>query len=232
MWRTGLRVSKVLELEWRGPDYPGDAATLLVGRSKTRKARTVSMRREFVQLFTSWPANRSPRDKVVDISIWMLGAGFTVRKLCRLRRQRGRSAPSTSGSHVPSLCSRARGFSGGLCGIAVAVCPRYRCGGGLYGRVRWVAGAGRVVLFYLETGRIYAGFEHFDHGNMLALRGSGISCVLNGDPVDGVTAPVGTVFRFPVLGAACALGAVGAGGYGDEVLGFSQVVGVEFFLLG
>lgn len=34
------------------------------------------MRRELVQLFTSWPANRSPRDKVVDISIWMLDLPF------------------------------------------------------------------------------------------------------------------------------------------------------------
>lgn len=32
IWRTGLRVSEVLELEWRDLDYTGDAATLLVGR--------------------------------------------------------------------------------------------------------------------------------------------------------------------------------------------------------
>ena len=65
MWRTGLRVSEVLELEWRDLDYLGDPATLLVRRSKTRKARTVRLHPDLVQLFTNWPANRSPRDKVV-----------------------------------------------------------------------------------------------------------------------------------------------------------------------
>ena len=69
MWRTGLRVSEVLELEWRDLDYAGEPATLLVRRSKTRKARTVRMHGELVQLFTNWPANRTPRDKVVDISM-------------------------------------------------------------------------------------------------------------------------------------------------------------------
>ena len=37
MWRTGLRVSEVLELEWRDLDYSGDPATLLVRKSKTRR---------------------------------------------------------------------------------------------------------------------------------------------------------------------------------------------------
>ena len=69
MWRTGLRVSEALELEWRDLDYAGEPATLLVRRSKTRKARTVRMHPELVQLFTNWPANRAPRDKVVDISM-------------------------------------------------------------------------------------------------------------------------------------------------------------------
>ena len=41
MWRTGLRVSEVLELEWRDLDYSGDPASLLVRKSKSRRARTV-----------------------------------------------------------------------------------------------------------------------------------------------------------------------------------------------
>ena len=69
MWRTGLRVSEVLELEWRDLDYSSDPATLLVRKSKTRKARTVRLHRDLVQLFTNWPANRTPRDKVVAISM-------------------------------------------------------------------------------------------------------------------------------------------------------------------
>lgn len=67
--RTGLRVSEVLELEWRDLDYQGEPATLLVRRSKTRKARTVRMHGELVQLFTNWPSSRTPRNKVVAISM-------------------------------------------------------------------------------------------------------------------------------------------------------------------
>ena len=67
MWRTGLRVSEVLELEWRDLNYSGDPAMLLVRKSKSRRARTVRLHRELVQLFMNWPANRSPRDKVVSL---------------------------------------------------------------------------------------------------------------------------------------------------------------------
>ena len=69
MWRTGLRVSEVLELEWRDLDYSGEPATLLVRRSKSRRARTVRLHGDLVSLFTNWPANRSPRDKVVALSM-------------------------------------------------------------------------------------------------------------------------------------------------------------------
>ena len=48
MWRTGLRVSEVLDLEWRDLDYAGEPATLLVRRSKTRRVRTVRMHGELV----------------------------------------------------------------------------------------------------------------------------------------------------------------------------------------
>ena len=40
MWRTGLRVSEVLELEWRDLQYGDDPATLIVRQSKTCKARS------------------------------------------------------------------------------------------------------------------------------------------------------------------------------------------------
>ena len=69
MWRTGLRVSEVLELEWRDLDYSGDPATLLVRKSKTRRARTVRLHPELVRLFTNWPANRSLQDKLVPLSM-------------------------------------------------------------------------------------------------------------------------------------------------------------------
>ena len=54
MWRTGLRVSEVLELGWRDLDYTGDPATLLVRKSKSRRARTVRLHPDLVQLFTNW----------------------------------------------------------------------------------------------------------------------------------------------------------------------------------
>ena len=69
MWRTGLRVSEVLDLEWRDLDYQGTPATLIVRKSKSRRARTVRLHPELVQLFTNWPANRSPRDKVVPLAM-------------------------------------------------------------------------------------------------------------------------------------------------------------------
>ena len=50
MWRTGLRVSEVLELEWRDLDYSGRPATLLVRKSKSRRARTVRMHADLVPL--------------------------------------------------------------------------------------------------------------------------------------------------------------------------------------
>ena len=69
MWRTGMRVSECLNLERRDLDYLETPATLLVRESKTRRARTVRMPDELVRLFTNWPANRSPRNRVVQISM-------------------------------------------------------------------------------------------------------------------------------------------------------------------
>ena len=69
MWRPGLRVSEVLELEWRDLDYSGEPPTLLVRKSKSRRARTVRLHADLVQLFANWPANRVPRDKVVALAM-------------------------------------------------------------------------------------------------------------------------------------------------------------------
>ena len=69
MWRTGLRVGEVLELEWRDLDYWGRPATLLVRKSKSRRARTVRLHGDLVQLFSNWPSSRSPRDKVVGLAM-------------------------------------------------------------------------------------------------------------------------------------------------------------------
>ena len=47
----------------------GVPANLLVQESKSRRASTVQMHDELVRLFTNWPASRSPRDKVVQLSM-------------------------------------------------------------------------------------------------------------------------------------------------------------------
>ena len=69
MWRTGLRISEALALEWRDVDYRAEVPTLLVRQSKAGKARTVPLHDELVQLFTNWPASHSPRDRVVPLAM-------------------------------------------------------------------------------------------------------------------------------------------------------------------
>ena len=125
MWRTGLRVSEVLELEWRDLDYLGEPATLIVRRSKTRRARTVRMHGELVQRFTNWPANRSPRDKVVQLSM-----RTALRQGCR-RSRPGRE----SGVRGLTACGIARRGTGWLpvrflsmwcrSGLATPMCRRH-----------------------------------------------------------------------------------------------------------
>ena len=66
MWRTGLRIAEVLDLEWRDIDTVG--ATLLVRESKTDRGRTVPLHPELTQMFSNWPSRRVPRDKVVCLS--------------------------------------------------------------------------------------------------------------------------------------------------------------------
>ena len=51
MWRSGLRISEALALEWRDLDYLGSPPTLLVRRSKSRRPRTVRLHPDLVQLF-------------------------------------------------------------------------------------------------------------------------------------------------------------------------------------
>ena len=42
---------------------------MLVRKSKSRRARTVRMHADLVQLFTNWPANWAPQDKVVGLAM-------------------------------------------------------------------------------------------------------------------------------------------------------------------
>ncbi len=63
MWRTGLRISEALDLEWRDLDYRGDPPTLIVRQSKSGRARTVPLHGELVALFTNWPTPHRSRDR-------------------------------------------------------------------------------------------------------------------------------------------------------------------------
>ena len=69
MWRTGLRISEALALEWRDVDYRGEVPTLIVRESKSGKPRTVPLHGELVQLFTHWPAPHRSRDRVVPLAM-------------------------------------------------------------------------------------------------------------------------------------------------------------------
>ena len=69
MWRTGLRISEALALEWRDLDYRAEVPTLLVRQSKSGKARTVPLHDELVQLFANWPAPHRSRDHVVPLAM-------------------------------------------------------------------------------------------------------------------------------------------------------------------
>ena len=69
MWRTGLRVSEALELEWRDLNYRAEPPTLIVRQSKSGRPRTVPLHDELAQLFANWPVKHSPRDKVVGLTM-------------------------------------------------------------------------------------------------------------------------------------------------------------------
>ena len=69
MWRTGLRISEALALEWRDLDYRSEVPALLVRESKSGKPRAVPLHGELVQLFANWPAKPSPRDRVVALTM-------------------------------------------------------------------------------------------------------------------------------------------------------------------
>ena len=85
MWQMGLRVSQVLELEWRDLGHSGGPGT-------------VRLHPELVQLFTNWLANRSPRDKVVSLSMRTalrhIGAGSSPRAWVRSRLGLGIGPPA------------------------------------------------------------------------------------------------------------------------------------------
>ena len=69
MWRTGLRVSEALALEWRDLDLASDEPTLIVRRRKGGTACTVPLDPELVQPFNNWPVAHGPRDSVVDLTM-------------------------------------------------------------------------------------------------------------------------------------------------------------------
>ena len=80
--------------------------------------------------------------------------------------------------------------------------------------------------------RDIAGGEHLFECGELRSGGGMVQVVFDGDPVDGVLAPIGAVIGLPVLGFACALRTIGAKRNGNQVLGVVEGVGVLFSLFG
>ena len=66
-WPAGLRGPRTGMARSRLHGGSGDPARPEVRRA--RRARTVRLHPDLVQLFTNWPANRSPRDKLVPLSM-------------------------------------------------------------------------------------------------------------------------------------------------------------------
>ena len=119
------------------------------------------------------------------------------------------------------------GFAGCLGGVAGAVAAHRWCSGRLDWRVHCAGRAPARTLFVCQQrGTGLARIEHLDQRVMLSSRDRQFPRVLDGDPVDGVLAPVRPVVGFPVLGSPSTLRTVGAGRYGNQVLRIIQVVGV------
>ena len=66
MWRSGLRISETIALEWRDIDVEG--GTLLVRRGKGGKGRTVPLHPDLASLFANWPTPYGPRDIIVGLT--------------------------------------------------------------------------------------------------------------------------------------------------------------------
>ena len=66
MWRSGLRISETVALEWRDVDVEG--GTLLVRRVKGRTGRTVPLHPHLASLFANWPISYGPRDTIVGLT--------------------------------------------------------------------------------------------------------------------------------------------------------------------
>ena len=88
--------------------------------------------------------------------------------------------------------------------------------------------AGDAALRDPKAGWVAAGVEHLGESVVFCLGDGECPSALDRDPVGGVPASVGPVFRFPIIRSSCAFGAVGAGRDGDQVLRIVQVVCVAF----
>ena len=66
MWRSGLRISETVALEWRDVDVEG--GTLLVRCGKGGKGRTLPLHGDLATLFANWPTPYGPRDTIVGLT--------------------------------------------------------------------------------------------------------------------------------------------------------------------
>ena len=165
--------------------------------------------------------------------ILLFGLAVTFRTQRRPRLRLGHWVPCTSGNHDRFLLCLGRA-SRRLPG------PHRRTGRRRGRRSDW--GSGRsyrraggdrsryrlALVVHRELRTVPAGAEHLHESVMFCLGDGECPSALDRDPVGGVPASVGPVFRFPIIRSSCAFGAVGAGRDGDQVLRIVQVVCVAF----
>ena len=116
-----------------------------------------------------------------------------------------RKTPATSFAALHTVLSRC------LSGVTVGVGSHL----GSWRRHRLCGSAGGsrrrgdlLLVGHRQLGRFSTIVEHLDQSFVLLLRYRKAPIILDRDPVDGVLAPVGVVFRFPLLRASCPLRAV------------------------
>ena len=101
MWRSGLRVSEALPLEWRDLDIGSETPTLIVRWSKSKRAKTIPLHGELVSLFTDWPVAHGRRERIVDLTMRM-----ALRHIGDAIRHLGLNLESPgTGKHLPGAHS-------------------------------------------------------------------------------------------------------------------------------
>ena len=136
----------------------------------------------------------------------------------------------TSSWTFASRYARFAGCPGCVAGVVLD--GRCCCGRTRFWRARGAVHAGATAVGNPEAGQFVTGVKHLVEASQLCLGDREIPGALDGNPVNCVLAPVGLVFRFPLVRSSCTLGTVRAGRDGDEMLRIIEVVCVLLLSIG